>query len=109
LHANARQVVIYSDQNGKAPYWHWVHSLDKVERGRVQIRIRKISLGNFGDHHGVGDGVSELRFHFGSGLRVYYGERGRTVVILTGGDKDTQAKDIDRAKEYWRDYNARTK
>lgn len=72
---------------------------DIPARVRIAKRIDRISEGNFGDFKSVGDGVSELRFTFGPGYRVYYMQRGNIVVILLcGGDKDSQGKDIERAK-----------
>jgi len=102
-----RQVEVYSDANGKEPFWRWIKKLDRPVRARIEVRLRKLAKNQFGDHRGIEEGISELRFHFGSGWRVYYGEDGTTIVILVGGDKDTQTEDIKRAKEYWRDYNAR--
>ena len=55
---------------------------------------------------GGGSDVSELKVHFGPGYRVYFGEDGNKIILLCGGDKSTQAADIRKAKEYWRDYNA---
>jgi putative addiction module killer protein len=62
-----------------------------------------------GDCHAVGEGVQELRIDYGPGYRIYFGQVGSTVVLLLcGGDKDTQAKDIQLAQHYWRDYRRRT-
>jgi putative addiction module killer protein len=70
-------------------------------------RLKRVELGNLGDHHGVGEGVYELRIDFGPGYRVYFGEDGkRLVVLLIGGTKKTQRRDIETAKRYWSDYNA---
>jgi putative addiction module killer protein len=70
-------------------------------------RIARLRLGNFGDAHFVGSGVQELRIHFGPGFRVYFGREGQTVVILLcGGDKGSQDRDIERAQDYWRDYRS---
>ena len=64
-------------------------------------------LGNLGNIRSLGDGVSELKVDFGPGYRVYFGEDGpRVVVLLIGGDKGSQQRDIAKAKDYWRDYNA---
>jgi putative addiction module killer protein len=64
-------------------------------------------LGNFGDVRSVGDGVQELRIHFGPGYRVYFGRVGDAVIILLcGGDKGSQDRDIERAQEYWRDHRS---
>ncbi len=67
-------------------------------------------LGNFGDHKAVGDGVWELRLFFGPGYRVYFTEAGETIVLLLcGGDKSRQEKDIEQAKECWHEYKKRTR
>jgi putative addiction module killer protein len=79
----------------------WLSDLaDERAKTRIASRIARPSLGNAGDVKPVGDGVSEMRVHHGPGNRVYYKQRGRTiVVILCGGDKSTQDRDIKRAKE----------
>jgi putative addiction module killer protein len=72
---------------------------DETARSRIQIRIRRLSLGNFGDVKPVGEGVSELRIDYGPGYRVYLLQDGITLVILlAGGTKKTQAADIAKAK-----------
>jgi putative addiction module killer protein len=72
---------------------------DRVTRARIDIRIRRLSLGNAGDTKPVGEGVSELRVDHGSGYRVYFIQRGEVVIVLlAGGDKSTQDKDIRNAK-----------
>jgi putative addiction module killer protein len=78
----------------------WLTALRDVQaRARISKRIDRVALGNFGDTKPVGDGVSELRFPFGPGYRVYYARRGDVVVILLcGGDKGSQERDIERAK-----------
>ncbi|PIP72335.1 MAG: addiction module antitoxin RelB [Nitrospinae bacterium CG22_combo_CG10-13_8_21_14_all_47_10] len=78
----------------------WFKSLkDRQVRTRIQARIDHISLGNFGDCESVGGGVFEMRIHFGPGYRVYFVQRGtKIVVLLAGGSKQTQSKDILKAK-----------
>ena len=80
-------------------YFHWFDSLhDRQARARINARIRRVSLGNFGDVKPIGEGVSELRIDFGPGYRVYFVQRGQTlVVLLAGGDKRTQDRDIKKA------------
>ena len=81
------------------------------QKGRACIRTRldRVALGNLGDCEPVGEGVSELRIAFGPGYRVYFAQDGDTIVLLLcGGDKSTQVKDIKRAKEYWADYKERS-
>lgn len=79
----------------------WLSSLkDRAGAMRIQARIDRVEDGNFGDIAPVGEGVSELRIHFGPGYRVYFTQRGLDVVILlAGGDKATQSKDIKNALE----------
>jgi len=75
------------------------------DRRRILKRLYRIESGNYGDCKNLGDGVNELRFFFGAGYRVYFGEDGDTIVILLcGGDKDSQRKDIEKAKVYWKEY-----
>lgn len=82
-------------------YTRWFERLrDRQARFRLIARIRRLSLGNPGDVRSVGEGVSEMRIDCGPGYRVYYTERERTVVfLLAGGDKKTQARDIEKAKD----------
>ena len=79
----------------------WLRPLrDPVGKARILARLRSASLGNFGDCEPVGEGVSEMRIHAGPGYRVYFTRRGRMVyLLLCGGDKPSQQKDIRRAKE----------
>lgn len=79
----------------------WLAALrDKVGRARIAHRIRSAEHGNFGDCEPVGEGVSEMRIHFGPGYRVYFTRRGEMVyLLLLGGDKSSQKRDIKRAIE----------
>lgn len=73
---------------------------DRLVKARIEVRIRRLSLGNPGDASPVGEGVSELRMHFGAGWRVYYTERNeQIIVLLAGGSKSTQKRDITLALE----------
>ena len=72
---------------------------DRAAVGRINVRISRLALGNFGDVRPAGEGVSELRINFGPGYRVYFTQRGAVVTLLCGGDKSTQEFDIRRAKE----------
>ena len=82
-------------------FHHWLERLaDRQARARILLRIRRLSLGNFGDVASVGEGVLELRIHCGPGYRVYFRRQERSaVVLLIGGDKRDQETDIRRAKE----------
>lgn len=82
-------------------YQKWFESLRDINaRLRIAARIRRVSLGNLGDVKPVGEGVHELRITYGPGYRVYFVQHGDTVIVLlAGGDKSTQKRDIERAKE----------
>jgi len=88
------------------PFSDWFASLtDARARGIVRARLNRVRLGNFGDCKPVGGGVEELRIDFGPGYRLYYVRQGALVVLLLcGGDKRTQAKDIVTARKYWKEY-----
>ncbi|WP_245394948.1 type II toxin-antitoxin system RelE/ParE family toxin [methanotrophic endosymbiont of Bathymodiolus puteoserpentis (Logatchev)] len=79
---------------------NWLAGLkDAKTKARVLLRVRQVSQGNFGDHKSLGAGLFEMRFFFGSGYRIYYTVKNKQVVILlTGGDKSSQEKDIKKAK-----------
>ncbi|MBX5462019.1 MAG: type II toxin-antitoxin system RelE/ParE family toxin [Steroidobacteraceae bacterium] len=83
-----------------AEYAAWFDGLpDRRARARIDVRIRRLQLGNPGDARPVGEGVSELRIDYGPGYRVYYLQRGcEVVILLAGGDKRTQQRDISRAR-----------
>jgi putative addiction module killer protein len=102
---------IYETESGKRPFDEWLDDLkDPMTRARVITRLDRVVTGNFGDTKTVGDGVFELRFTFGSAFRVYYGLDGDAlVVLLLGGDKSSQERDIVKAKENWQDYQGAKK
>ncbi len=106
LEARPRRVEIYVDPDGKEPYTRWLNRLrDRRTKNRIIQRVRRIKLGNFGDHRALGEGVYELRLFFGPGYRVYFAEADNTLVILLcGGHKGSQQQDIERAKTYWKHY-----
>jgi putative addiction module killer protein len=97
-----KDLIIYQTKNGKEPFQDWRKNLrDKVTLARIDRRLEYVAQGNYGDYKAVGDGVYELRFFFGSGYRVYFAKDGDTVVLLLyGGDKGSQSKDITKAKSY---------
>ncbi|GBF86858.1 hypothetical protein AsFPU3_3931 [Aphanothece sacrum FPU3] len=100
------EIKLLETDEGKVPFEEWYDSLrDKVTKVRVRRRLDRIELGNFGDTESVGEGVYELRLHFGAGYRVYFARIGNTVIVLIGGgDKSSQKKDIAQAKAIWREY-----
>ena len=93
-------------QNGLVPFDEWFDSLRDIRmQAAVDARLARVRAGNFGDARSVGGGVFELRIHCGPGLRIYYGLHGRQmVVLLGGGDKTTQQRDIRRAQEFWEQF-----
>jgi putative addiction module killer protein len=101
-----KKVVIFEDANGNEPFTQWLMRLrDGMSQKRILARIRRVEQGNYGDYKAVGDGIFELRLFFGSGYRVYFGEDDETlVVLLMGGDKDSQDRDIAKAQAYWLEY-----
>lgn len=101
-----KEIIYYQDAYGRDHFFEWLTSLrDSSARARIMVRLNRLKAGNLGDHKSVGGGVFELRMSFGPGYRIYYGEDGSTIVVLLcGGDKSSQSKDIQRAKAYWTDY-----
>jgi putative addiction module killer protein len=110
MEATPQTLQEYVTAEGKIPFRDWLAALRDVRaRARIRVRLNHVRLGNFGDARPVGDGVSELRVPYGPGYRVYFASSGSTVVLLLcGGDKSTQSRDIDRAKAYWMDYQRRS-
>ncbi len=106
MEALPRQIVLLRLDDGSSPFDDWIENLrDSLLVRAVDARLTRIRDGNFGDHKSVGEGVFELRIHKGPGLRVYYGLDGdRLVVLLGGGDKSSQDKDIEKAQTLWRKY-----
>lgn len=104
--ADPKQVELYETQEGYIPYLDWFEGLkDKQARKRIESKIRQVRLGNLGDKRSVGAGVSELVVNFGPGYRIYIGQLGTQIVILLcGGDKSTQQRDIEFARACWADY-----
>lgn len=105
-----KELKIYTTSTGKQPFVEWLELLkDKTIRYRIKERLDRVALGNIGDNKPVGNGVMELRFSFGSGYRIYYGEENdQIILLLCGGDKATQSKDIKKAHSFWNDYLARS-
>jgi putative addiction module killer protein len=101
-----RELRIYETLSGACPFEKWLDGLrDAKGRALIRVRMDRIGQGNFGDCREVGEGVCELRIDFGPGYRAYFAEDGPLIVLLLmGGDKSTQAKDIKTAKKYWNEY-----
>jgi len=99
----------YVTESADAPFIAWLESLkDAQVRYRIKERLTRVELGILDDHKAVGSGVFELRLQFSSDYRIYNGEEGEKVILLLcGGDKSSQKKDIKHAIAYWNDYQAR--
>lgn len=101
------EIVIYATNTGKEPFSDWQDKLDKRMRAIVMKRLDRIRLGNFGDSKRLqgATGIWELRIDHGPGYRIYFGKEGSTIVmLLTGGSKKSQTRDITKAKQYWLNY-----
>lgn len=100
----------YEDEDGGSPFGLWFAALDANAAARVTVALAKMERGNFSNVEPVGEGVSEYKLDFGPGYRVYFGKDGQALVILlTGGTKKRQQRDIDTAKSLWSNYKARKK
>lgn len=101
-------IEYYLTATNKKPFKEWLDSVDIGARAKIRIRLDRVRLGNLGRNRSVGEGVYELKIDHGPGYRVYYALNGKTVVLLLlGGDKSTQKKDIVQAKAYWQDHKER--
>ena len=105
------EILHYQTARGRDLFAEWFDGLrDLKTMNRIEARLDRLKVGNFGDVKLVATGVWELRFHFGSGYRIYVGLDGqRLVILLCGGDKSTRESDIKTAGECWRDYLRRTR
>ncbi|HRQ40179.1 MAG TPA: type II toxin-antitoxin system RelE/ParE family toxin [Chloroflexota bacterium] len=101
-----KTVIAYRNDAGQEPFTDWLNRLrDPSTRRRILKRLLRVESGNYGDFKPVGEGVNELRLFFGAGYRIYFGEDGdKIVVLLTGGDKGSQRRDIQQAQAYWKEY-----
>jgi putative addiction module killer protein len=105
LEIQPRELLLFINSNGRKPFSEWLSTLSVEDYLIIRNRLDRVEKGNFGDVKSLGDGVYELRFHQRGGFRIYYGLDGRKVVLLLlGGDKSTQSKDIKLAKRYWSEY-----
>ncbi len=104
------EVVVYETEEGRAPFDEWFDALDTEAALKVTTAIARIGTGNLGDVKPVGQGVSERRITFGPRYRLCFGQDGqKLIVLLTGGTKKRQSKDIEQAQACWADYKRRKK
>lgn len=98
----------YLDPYGRSPFGLWRAGLDDIARAKVSVALLRLSSGNSSNVKALGEGVSELKIDFGPGYRVYFGRDGMTVVILLGGGiKKRQQRDIGEAQARWAEYKRR--
>ncbi len=104
-------IEYYLTEKGEKPFGNWLDGLrDIAARNTVRIRLDRVRLGNLGDNRTVGNGIYELKIDHGPGYLVYFALDGKAIVLLLiGGDKSSQRKDIAKAQEYWLDHTRRKK
>ena len=98
----------YIDTQGRSPYARWFDGINARAAAKVATALVRMEQGNLSNAKGVGAGVSEYRLDFGPGYRVYFGKDGNTLIILLGGGtKKRQQKDVEAAQNLWREYKLR--
>ena len=99
----------YETPSGKTPFLDWLASISDLRtRMRIRRRLDRVQLGNLGDYKSLGDEIYELKLAFGPGYRIYYSEHeGVIIILLCGGDKSSQTKDIETAKSYLKELKGR--
>ena len=105
-----KEVKNYKKRDGREPFTDWISEIkEKKTQAKLRAFIDRVALGGSKKNvEPVGDGVFELKMDYGPGYRIYYGEeRQQIIILLLGGSKHRQQKDIDLAKEYWRDHHAK--
>jgi putative addiction module killer protein len=97
-------------REGSSPFADWFIELDPAAASKVTTALYRLEQGNFANVRSVSSGVFEYKIDFGPGYRIYFGQHGKTfIILLCGGTKKTQQKDIDRAKDFWQEYKPRKK
>ena len=109
MEARERELRFFETEDDTAPCRDWLERLESSGNsmyGTILNRLDRVQSGNFGDCKNLKEGIWELRIDVGPGYRVYFGEDGDLVILLAGGTKQTQDRDIMTARKYWSDYNA---
>ena len=109
MHSGPKELWIYETSAGKAPFTDWLNGLkDRTARAVIRVRLDRLEHGNPGRYESLSQGLYELKIYFGAGYRVYFGVSGeKLVILLCGGDKGSQARDIQQALTYLEDYRRR--
>lgn len=105
------RIAYYTDEHGNKPFREWLQGLrDHMAAVRIRARLTRVRAGNFGSVRNVGEGVVELKIDHGPGYRVYYAiDAGTVVLLLCGGDKRTQQRDIESAQRFWKNHQEQRK
>lgn len=99
------EIKFYKTASGKSPFLKWLNDLELNLRAIIKTRLDRVKLGNFGDCKNLKEGLWELRIKFGPGYRIYFAKiENKIVLLLTGGDKNSQGKNIEKAREYLIDF-----
>uniref|UniRef100_C6DYU7 Addiction module killer protein n=1 Tax=Geobacter sp. (strain M21) TaxID=443144 RepID=C6DYU7_GEOSM len=103
------EIEYYTTEGGAAPFREWLQAMrDVTGWAKIRVRLDRARLGNLGDHKNLGEGLYELRVDYGPGDRVYYTMEGnRLILLLVGGDKESQRRDIAKAAGYLQDHRRR--
>ena len=102
------KLVEYLDEKGRSPFGDWFDRLNAPAAAKIAVALVRMEQGNFANAKSVGAGVEEFRVHFGPGYRLYFGREGdELVILLAGGSKSRQQRDIAAARERWQDYKDR--
>lgn len=106
-----KEILYYTKENGKCPYDDWFSSLDTKTQIRISARIERLIDGHYGETRKLADcELSELKFTFGKGYRIYYKDLDNVLILfLIGGDKQKQKSDIKQAQKYYEDFLERLK
>ena len=105
---NEYEIREYLESDGTSPFRRWFLGLGTEAREAVDNAIARMRLGNLGDHESLGGGLMERRIHSGPSHRIYFGREGaQLILLLGGGTKRRQQRDVDRASERWTDYKRR--
>lgn len=101
-----KKIIYYTLENGDSPFENWLKKLDNLSRAIVVRFVQRVASGGAKKSiKALKDGIFEIKITNGPGYRVYFAEDGdKIIILLVGGDKKTQSRDIDKAKEYWRSY-----
>ena len=102
------EIIEYVRDDGQCPFCNWVETLSNHAAAKVLTAVQRMKQGNLGDHKTVGKGVSERRINVGPGYRIYYGRDGDKIIVLVGGGtKSRQNRDIENAQQTWAEYKTK--